>query len=90
MGSFEANAWGVYDMHGNVYEWVQDCWNSDYEGAPSDGYAWKSEDCSDRGDRVVRGGSWDYGRWWLRSAHRGEGPTEYRSNVNGFRVARDL
>ena len=55
VGSFPANAWGLHDMHGNVGEWVQDCWNESYEGAPTDGSAWESGDCD---YRVVRGGSW--------------------------------
>ena len=55
VGSFSANAWGLHDMHGNVWEWVHDCWNDSYVGAPSDGSAWASGDCN---LRVVRGGSW--------------------------------
>src|SRR5262245_59854979 len=53
---FEPNPWGLYQVHGNVSEWVADCWNKDYQGAPSDGSAWMSGDC-DRG--VIRGGDWD-------------------------------
>ena len=56
VGSFSANAWGLHDMHGNVWEWVQDCWNDSYVGAPTDGSAWTSGYC---GLRVIRGGSWD-------------------------------
>ena len=55
VGSFAANAFGLHDMHGNVYEWVQDCWNLSYAGAPTDGRAWVHGDCE---IRVVRGGSW--------------------------------
>ena len=55
VGSFPANAWGLHDMHGNVREWVQDCWNGSYQGAPADGSAWESSNCS---RRVLRGGSW--------------------------------
>ena len=87
VGSFEANAWGVYDMHGNVYEWVQDCWNRNYEGAPTDGSAWESEGC---GSRALRGGSWSYGPWSLRSANRNFSPSEDRNDLNGFRVARSF
>ena len=66
VGSFSANAYGVHDMHGNVWEWVEDCWNDSYAGAPSDGSAWRRGDCE---RRVLRGGSWIYPRV-LRSAVR--------------------
>ena len=56
VGSFSPNVWGLHDMHGNVWEWVQDCWNGSYSGAPSNGGAWQQGDCS---RRVLRGGSWD-------------------------------
>ena len=86
VGSFPANAWGLHDMHGNVNEWVQDCRNYDYEGAPTDGSAWTSGDCS---QRVIRGGSWDSSAWFLRSAHRGwDGRTFHIFSI-GFRLAQD-
>ena len=66
VGSFQPNAFGLYDMHGNVWEWVQDCYFS-YSGAPSDGSAWTTGDCS---RRVVRGGSWNFSPRGLRSAIR--------------------
>ena len=85
VGAFNANAWGVHDMHGNVWEWVEDCWNDSYVGAPSDGSAWTSGDC---GRRVLRGGSWfDYPRN-LRSANRYGNTTEIRDLDDGFRVVR--
>ena len=87
VGSFSANAWGVYDMHGNVREWVQDCWNENYEGAPSDGSARESkEECW----RVYRSGSWYWGPSSSRSAARSVSYSTARSNYYGFRVARDL
>ncbi|MDE0077675.1 MAG: SUMF1/EgtB/PvdO family nonheme iron enzyme [Caldilineaceae bacterium] len=86
VGSFPANAWGLHDMHGNVYEWVQDCWNDNYEGAPTDGSAWTSGDC---GRRVVRGGSWNDSAWNLRSAYRNRGARADRSHNLGFRLAQD-
>ena len=55
VGAFASNAWGLHDMHGNVWEWVEDCWNDSYVGAPGDGSAWRSGSCS---QRVIRGGSW--------------------------------
>ena len=67
-GSFRANVFGLHDVHGNVWEWVEDCWSGDYPGAPSDGRAWTGGDC---GNRVLRGGSWDFndrGSSDLRSA----------------------
>ena len=84
-GSFSPNAWGVYDMHGNVWEWVQDCYTDSYLGAPFDGSPRTSENC-DR--RVLRGGSWSVKPWYLRSADRFWLTTDYRLNVNGFRIVR--
>jgi len=85
-GSFKPNAFGLYDMHGNVWEWVQDCWNDDYEGAPTDGSAWTGGDC---GRRVIRGGSWDDGARLLRSASRSGSGRSLRGNDVGFRLAQD-
>ena len=89
VGSFSANAFGLYDVHGNVQEWVEDCWNSDYDGAPEDGSAWVSEDC-DCDRRMVRGGSWYTPPQYLRSAHRDFLSADTESNDTGFRVARTL
>ena len=87
VGSFSANRWGLHDMHGNVWERVQDCWNSNYRGAPTDGSAWESGDCS---YRVLRGGSWDLNPWYFRSAYRGGYSTGFRNDDYGFRVARSF
>ena len=87
VGSFRANSWGLYDMHGNVWEWVQDCWNNNYRGAPDDGSAWESEDYI---SRVVRGGSWGRGPRSLRSAIRVWGDPGNRSYSSGFRIARSF
>lgn len=87
VGSFPANAFGLYDLHGNVFEWTEDCWNNNYSGAPSDGSAWIDGDCS---LRVLRGGSWGISPQGLRSAYRvGDDPT-LRISDFGFRVARTL
>lgn len=84
-GSFPSNGYGLHDVHGNVDEWVQDCWNDSYLGAPTDGSAWTSGDCS---GRVLRGGSWDSKYRNLHLADRDWGPTNNRSIRTGFRVAR--
>ena len=73
-------------MHGNVYEWVQDCWNDSYADAPADGRAWMSGDC---GLRVVRGGGWSNDPRNLRSASRGRVGRSNRDNDLGFRLAQD-
>jgi len=88
VGSFPANAFGVHDMHGNVWEWVEDCWNEEgYGGAPTNGSAWRSGDCS---RHVLRGGSWYFNPWYLRSAYRDRDTTGPRNDFVGFRVARTL
>ena len=87
VGSFAANGFGMHDMHGNVREWVEDCWNKSYDGAPKGGSAWLAGDC---GERVRRGGSWLYEPRALRAAFRGRNLSENRSNGTGFRVARTL
>ena len=87
VGSFPANAWGLHDVHGNVWEWVQDCWNGNYQGAPRDGSAWESGDCS---LRILRGGSWNYYPRYLRSANRFRFKPGSRNYFSGFRVSRVL
>ena len=86
-GSFEPNRFGLHDMLGNVWEWVEDCWNDRYSRAPDDGAAWKSGDC---GSRVVRGGAWNSQPTHIRAAVRDGVRTGVRSNNLGFRVARAL
>lgn len=88
VGSLPANRWGLHEMHGNVREWVQDCWHDNYSGAPTDGSAWTTG-CS-RVGRVLRGGSWYNKPGDVRSANRLRYSTSYRSNSIGFRVARML
>ena len=87
VGSFEANSWGLYDMHGNVWEWTQDWYNNRYVGAPDDGSAWE---VGDRTARVVRGGAWYLEGFFLRSATRDRHSTFARSFYVGFRVAQSL
>lgn len=87
VGSYEPNAFGLYDVLGNVSEWTQDCWNDSYAGAPMDGRARESGDCT---RRVLRGGSWHINGWFLRSAHRSRHTPVTRDRYYGFRVARPL
>jgi formylglycine-generating enzyme required for sulfatase activity len=90
VGSGAANGWGLFDMHGNVWEWVEDCWHDNYEGAPEDGSAWFQSNDGNCSRRVVRGGSWNYLLGSLRSANRYRFERGYRSYTLGFRVARTL
>jgi len=87
VGTFAANDFGLHDIHGNVREWVEDCWNDMYIGAPTDGSAWTVGECN---RRVLRGGSWANYPRNLRSALRDRGPSDFRSDGNGLRVARML
>ena len=90
VGSFPANRFGLHDVHGNVWEWVEDCWHGhdSYAGAPSDGSAWTTG--GECGRHVLRGGSWDYRPRGLRSAYRYWLATGNRDDNDGFRVARTL
>ena len=81
------NAFGLFDMHGNVWEWVQDCWHGNYTGAPTDGSAWTTA-CLDSNYRVLRGGSWNYGPANLRSANRNRDTPDDRNINYGLRLAR--
>ena len=87
VGSFEPNAWGLYDMHGNVWEWTQDCWNTDLSDHPSNGAALESGDCE---QRVRRGGSWLSKPEVLRSANRNWNSSSARSSYFGFRLLKTL
>ncbi len=87
VGSFKPNAFGLYDMAGNVVQWVQDCYHSRYYGAPTDGSAWTSGDCS---ARVVRGGSWNDDSRILRSANRYRYLSDFGDDTLGLRVERAL
>jgi formylglycine-generating enzyme required for sulfatase activity len=91
VGMFPANAWGLQDMHGNVWEWCLDDWHGSYEGAPVDGTAWLDgvEEKSSKGAeewKPLRGGSWLYVPWICRSAYRFHYLPDYASSAFGFRV----
>lgn len=90
VGQKNPNPWGLYDMHGNVEEWVQDEWHKNYEGAPVDGNEWKKGDDEIRIIRVFRGGSWNSGAEKCRLAGR-DGTSEGTPfNYLGFRIVKDL
>jgi formylglycine-generating enzyme required for sulfatase activity len=86
-GSFTANPFGLHDMNGSVWEWVQDCWHSTYKGAPGDGSAWAEPNCR---ARVIRGGSWREDGSYMLSTTRFKYDASVRQSQNGFRVARSL
>jgi formylglycine-generating enzyme required for sulfatase activity len=85
--SFSPNPWGLYNVHGNVWDWTDDCWNEGNSGNPGDGSARTTGDCA---WRVARGGAWNYGPTYLRSAYRYWNLPHNRSGVQGFRIARGL
>jgi formylglycine-generating enzyme required for sulfatase activity len=87
VGSFAANRFGLHDMVGNVWKWVQDCYHPNYNGAPTDGSTWTGGDCT---ARVIRGGSWGGGSEHVRPAFRDRSSTNDRNYTLGFRVGRTL
>lgn len=87
VGSFAANGFGLYDTLGNVFQWVQDCWSDDYQGAPSDGSARSDGDCA---QHELRGGSWFSRPDYVRLSYRNRFPANYRSTTVGFRLIREL
>lgn len=87
VGSFEPNSFGIYDMHGNVREWVEDCWTDSHEGLPPDGSARTRPDCM---LHVVRGGAWNLQPMYVRSSARDCYHPKDQLNTVGFRVARSV
>ncbi len=86
VGSFPANAWSLFDMLGNVEQWVADCYRESYTAAPANGAAVEDEHCA---QRVRRGGSWGLAPWFLRVDYRNSAPPAMHSDAIGFRLARD-
>jgi len=86
-GTYSANPFGLFDTAGNAAEWVEDCWNDNYRGAPRDGTAWTTGQCR---QRVLRGGSFDSQARYVRSASRFRYDSDVRYYANGFRVVREL
>ncbi|MBS1201611.1 MAG: hypothetical protein H6R22_120 [Chromatiaceae bacterium] len=87
VGSFAPNPFGLFDTHGNLWEWTMDCKNDSYRGAPADGSAWLRGDCI---ARVLRGGSWNLGSEYMRTTRRNHYDRDVRYYLHGFRVARSL
>jgi formylglycine-generating enzyme required for sulfatase activity/predicted Ser/Thr protein kinase len=87
VGSFKANAFGLHDLLGNVFEWVQDCWHDDYTDAPADGSARVEAGCS---ERELRGGSWFSTPRYVNATYRNRFEHGYRSSSIGFRVVREM
>ena len=87
VGSFRPNAFGLHDMEGNVWEWVEDVWHDSYDGAPGDGSAWLRGDAT---FRIVRGGSWHNETELLRAAVRDKRHRKVQFDTLGFRVARTM
>lgn len=88
VASFPANAFGLHDMHGNVWEWMADCWHFTYEKAPTDGSAWLEADRGDCAASPVRGGAWSEPAKFLRAANRSRHFRGHRYTLHGFRVAK--
>jgi formylglycine-generating enzyme required for sulfatase activity/predicted Ser/Thr protein kinase len=87
VGSFKANAFGLNDLLGNVFEWVEDCWHPDYIAAPNDGSARLDGDCK---EHELRGGSWFSSPRFVNAAYRNRFETDYRSSTVGFRLVREV
>jgi len=89
VGEKQPNSFGLYDLSGNVWEWVEDCEHATYEGAPENGAAWLQMNGGDCGRHVVRGGSWGYKSESLRVSDRGRSVVDLRNARVGFRLAKD-
>jgi formylglycine-generating enzyme required for sulfatase activity len=90
VGSKKPNRLGLYDMSGNVSEWLEDCWHENYKGVPVDGRPWLEDGDGDCGRRIIRGGSWNYMPVNMRTSTRIWGVADFRNNDLGFRLAQDI
>ena len=90
VGQKQPNSWGLHDVHGNVWEWVEDCWHNSYKGAPDDGSVWGEEELGNCERRVVRGASWNGYRNQLSSTIRDSHKPSLWSIGLGFRLAVDV
>jgi len=90
VGRLLPNPFGLFDMHGNVWEWVEDCWHRTYAGAPADGSPWTTQCITWTSVGVVRGGAWSSDVLYLPSVIRGTDDHSDRSDTVGFRLAKDL
>ncbi|MBM3515677.1 MAG: formylglycine-generating enzyme family protein [Alphaproteobacteria bacterium] len=88
VGSFKPNAFGLYDMLGNVWEIIEDCWHWNHFGRPTDARAWESKSCTEQ--RMNKGGSWSHYPWGTRAAVRNKSLPTVRFNTTGFRVVKDI
>lgn len=90
VGTKQANEFGFHDLSGNVWEWVEDCGHSTYDGAPQDGSPWLNTNGGDCGRRVLRGGSWYDKPMFLRASDRSRPAPDYRTYNLGFRLVQDI
>ncbi len=92
VGSRKPNGLGLYDMSGNVGEWIEDCWHETYDDAPKDGSAWREESGGDCSYQMYRGGSWADSSGFLETTSRywEPGPRPERDSTVGFRLAQDI
>jgi formylglycine-generating enzyme required for sulfatase activity len=89
VGTKQANKFRLHDLSGNVWEWIEDCWHGDYKGAPEDGSPWLKTNDGNCGQRVIRGGSWNYEPDFLRASNRDRYFTDFRNYFIGFRLVQD-
>jgi formylglycine-generating enzyme required for sulfatase activity len=90
VGTKQANGFGLHDLSGNIWEWVEDCMHGTYDDAPQDGSAWGEQNRGDCGRRVIRGGSWSFEQGYLRASYRSRYGTDTRTSTLGCRLVQDI